>query len=126
MKRIWIALAILGGIFGASLLGAQWLDGFTGQLTGLLERSEQAAQAGDWDTAAALTDQAQRTWQRHSGGLHVVLRHSDIDQVHISFVEAGRLLRSQELGEYTAANARLMVQLDLLREAEQLTLQNLF
>lgn len=125
MKRLWIALAILLGIFGASLLSAHWLSGFTGQLTQLLERSEQAARAGDWEAAAALTGQAARNWQQRSGGLHVVLRHADIDQVHISFEEVQQLLDSRELGEYTAANARLMVQLGLLCEAEQFTVQNL-
>ena len=34
------------------------------------------------------------------------------------------LLSSQEYGEYAAANARLMTQISLLSEAEQLTLKN--
>ena len=101
MKRLWIALAILLGIFGASLLSAHWLSGFTGQLTQLLERSEQAAKEGDWQAAAALTGQAARNWQQRSGGLHVVLRHADIDQVHISFEEVQQLLDSRELGEWS-------------------------
>ena len=126
MKRLWIALAILVAIFGASLLSAHWLDGFTGRLTGLLDHADQAAQVGDWDAASALTAQAARIWQQHSGSLHVVLRHADIDQVHISFEETQKLLDARELGEYAAANARLTIQLGLLREAEQLTLQNLF
>ena len=125
MRRLWIALAILAGIFAASLAGARWLDSFTGTLSGLLENAGQAARAGDWETAAALTSQADRTWQDHSGGLHVLLRHADIDQVHVSFQEVLQLLDRRANEEYAAANARLLVQLFLLREAEQLTLQNL-
>ena len=43
MKRLWIALAILVAIFGASLLSAHWLDGFTGRLTGLLDQHPRTA-----------------------------------------------------------------------------------
>ena len=58
--------------------------------------------------------------------LHVLLRHADTDQIYAGFQETLALLESQEYGEYAAANARLVTQIELLSEAEQLTLKNVF
>ena len=125
MKRLWIALAILLFLFGATLLHVSYLGRLTRELTALLAEAERQAEAGHWEQAGELTRQAQSYWDAQKGYLYVVLRHSDTDQVHIGFREVLEFIYCQEGGEYSAANAKLVAQIELLHEMEALTLQNL-
>ena len=82
------------------------------------------AETGDWEEAHVLTEQALTQWQSRDSYLHILLRHSDTDQIYTGFQEVLEFLTCQEAGEYSAANARLMTQISLLYEAEQFTLKN--
>ena len=126
MKRLWIALALLGAIFAGTLLHIRSLHGFTDRLSALLEQAEELAEAERWEQAAALTVQARDIWTDRDVYLHVLLRHGDTDSIYTVFRETLALLESREYGEYAAANARLRTQIELLYEAEQLTLKNIF
>ena len=126
MKRLWIAAILLCALLGATLANAWYLGHLTGELTAALEESEALAEAGDWAGAQAATEAAFRRWNNHETYLHILLRHSDTDQIYAGFQETLALLESREYGEYAAANARLVTQIELLSEAEQLTLKNVF
>lgn len=125
MKRLWIALALMGVLLGGTLAHTISLQGFTGGLTGALEEAQTLAQADDWDRARTLTEQSLQTWRERDVYLHVLLRHADTDQIYAGFQEVLALLESGEYGEYAAANARLITQIGLLSEAEQLNLKNI-
>ena len=124
MKRLWIAALLLAVLFGATLCNNLYLRGFTGALNTLLEQAEARAEPGDWEEAHVLTEQALTQWQSRDSYLHILLRHSDTDQIYTGFQEVLEFLTCQEAGEYSAANARLMTQISLLYEAEQFTLKN--
>lgn len=126
MKRLWVAAILLAAVFGATLCNTVYLRGFTGELNALLEQAQRQAEAECWPQALELTEQALQTWQARDVYLHVLLRHSDTDQIYASFREVEQYIASQERGEYSAANARLLTQISLLSEAEQLTLKNVF
>ncbi len=124
MKRLWIAVILLLAMLGATLANAWYLGRLTGELTAALERAEAQAEAGDWPGARAATEEAFRRWNGHETYLHIMLRHADTDLIYAGFQEALEYLDCREAGEYSAANARLMLRLGLLSEAERLTLKN--
>lgn len=124
MKRLIFASAMLAAIFCAVLCSGRFLAQFTGSLSNLLTQAEQSAEQGDWADAEVLTRQARAQWERQDLRLHITLRHADIDQIHTAFQEVLEFITCQEAGEYSAANARLIAQLGLLCEAEQLSLKN--
>ena len=119
MKRIGIALAILILLFSATLLHSTSIEVFSSDLTALLEAAEENAEQGDWTGAKELT-------QNRDFYLHITLRHSETDSVYMAFREVSEFIECQEGGEYSAANAKLIAGLELLAEAEQLTLKNIF
>ena len=125
MKRVWIALAILAAILCATLYHSAYLNSFTQDLTALLEAAEAEAETGNWDKAQALTQAARDKWVRRGQYLHITLRHDVTDDIYTGFREVWEFLECQEGGEYSAANARLIAGLELLSEAEHLTLQNI-
>lgn len=126
MKRLWIALALLAALLCGTLLHTWSLRGFTQGLTDSLDQAQALTRADRWEEARSLTEDTLQTWRDRDVYLHVLLRHADTDQIYAGFQETLALLDSQEYGEYAAANARLITQIELLSEAEQLTLKNVF
>lgn len=124
MKRILIACAILLLLFSAALAHSFYISSFTGELTALLEAAEVNAENNDWASAETLTQTARERWGSADAYLHILLRHSETDAVYTGFREVAEFIQCQEGGEYSAANARLIAELELLAEAEQLTLKN--
>ena len=124
MKRLWIAALLLAVLFGATLCNNLYLRGFTGALNTFPFLSTFATSGRIFIRCRVLTEQALTQWQSRDSYLHILLRHSDTDQIYTGFQEVLEFLTCQEAGEYSAANARLMTQISLLYEAEQFTLKN--
>lgn len=126
MKRFWIAVGIIMLLASAAMVNVWYLGCFTETLSKTLEQAQQLAEDGDAEQAAALTLQAQDAFNQKSFYLHVTLSHRDIDDIETSFGEVLEYLRLGDTGsKYTSANAKLLTQLCLLAEAEQLTLKNI-
>lgn len=126
MKRAWIAGAVLSLLFACTLWSGLRLERFTGDLADSLHRAQSYAQTGDWDAAGRTTEGAFRRFRERAFSLHITLRHSDIDAAETAFQEVEQLLAHRErLGEYAAANARLIAQLELLAESERFSLHNI-
>lgn len=125
MKRVWIACAILLAIFSATILHGVHIASFTRELTTLLESAEASAEAEDWDRAAELTQTAWDKWDQKALYLHVTLHHDETDQIYTGLREVTEFIQCREGGEYSAANARLIANLELMAEAEQLNVKNI-
>lgn len=124
MKRVWIAVAILLAILAGTMAHSFYLTSFTRNLIVLLEQAEASAEQEDWEAAAKLTQNVWDRWQTKDLYLHVALRHDETDAVYSGLREVTEFIQCQEGGEYSAANARLIANLELLAEAEQLSLKN--
>ena len=127
MRRLLISAALIALLAALSGLHIWHLNGFTGQLAGLLTMAQEQVERENWEEAARLTHEARDRWMEHEGYLHITLRHSDTDAIQISMDEALAFLEGGEKqpAEYAAVNARLLTQLGLLAEAELPTLTNL-
>lgn len=126
MKNLWIAAGILAAMCIAAGANVLYLCTLTGELTGALEQAQALAEEDGWSAAAQVTAGARARFQERVFYLHVTLRHEDIDEVELSFGEVEQLLAHRErLGEYAAANARLITRLELLAESEHFTLLNI-
>ena len=125
MKRLWFSLALLAAVCTATMVNSFYLSRFTLELTDLLTQAETQGKGGNWQAADELTRQAQQRWESHRMYLHTTLRHADIDNVHLYFLQSKAFLEQEKLGEYSAANAALIGHLTLLREQEEFTLENI-
>ena len=126
MRRLFLSLVLLAALFCLALYNTYYLEFYTQELTTLLKQAEFCAADGDWDAAADKTEAALDKWSTHETYLHMVQQHQDTDAVLLSFKEVQQLIVHQEDGgEYSAANARLITQIELLYEMEQFNLKNL-
>ena len=125
MKRLWTAAAILLLLLAACLASARYAGALTSGLTGRLEQAQEVAAQGDWEEAARLSREAFQLWQDHEFYLHVLRRHGDTDQIYRAFRALEQYLALEESDQYTAANADLIAQLELLSEMEQPSWENI-
>ena len=126
MKRLWAASAILAVLLGGTLWNAWYAERLTGGMIQQLKQAQERTAQGDWEGAAELSGKAFQRWQDHRLYLYVLMRHSDVDQVLTSFRALEQYLALEETDQYTAANAELITQLELLAEMEQPSLVNIF
>lgn len=125
MKRGWLAAALLALMVGLAFWHMTALGDLTGELGACLKRAEELAEQGDWSGAAQMTEAASRRWDSKHFYLHATLEHDLTDNIAVSFAETLELIECQEVGEYSAANARLIEQLELLGEMERPLPENL-
>ena len=126
MRRFWISLTVLFVLFCLTIYNTHYLKAYTEELTVLLNQAGLCAADGDWDAAYDKTEAALDRWNSHETFLHAVFLHQDTDEILLSFQEVKQLIIYQEDGgEYSAANARLITQIGLLYEMEQLNWKNL-
>lgn len=124
MNRLFAALAILTLLLAGSLYNAWYVQSLTDSMANQLEQAQQFARWSQWEEAAHLTRQVYQNWQGHHFYLHTVMRHSDTDQILRQFRSVLEYLSIREWDQYTAANADLIAQLQLLAEMEQASLVN--
>ena len=124
MKRLLIASALLALLLTGTAAHARFLRGLTDTLSAQLEQAQVLAREDRWTEALSRTVEARRCWQDHRLYLYVVTRHGDADEICRSFETVLRLLEQRSITEYVQVNTDLVVQLNLLAEAEQPTLAN--
>ncbi len=126
MRRLWIAVMILLILVIASVWNTEAIRDRTESVIVLLEQAEASLEAGDRETALALTEQAGSEWEAYDLFFQIVFSHSAADQVSMGFCDALAYLRDDETGgEYSAANSVLILRLQMMMQMERLTLGNL-
>jgi len=124
MRRLWIAVALLAVMLGGTLGNAWYLGGVIDGYQRRLTTAQDLAGRGAWEQAEQLTSQVYQDWQDRDSYFYILMRHVDTDAIYLTFQEVREYLKLEEMDQYTAANARLVAQLGLLAEMEQLTLKN--
>ncbi len=124
MKRLWTAAGLVLVLLACALLNAWYAQRLTGSLWERLERAQALVEEERWEEAEALTRQVCEEWEGHHLYFHVVMRHTDTDQILRTFRSVLQYLKLQEMDQYAAANADLVTQLQLLAEMEQASLAN--
>ena len=125
MKRLVIAVCVIILLMTAMAFHVRHLEKLTGELIHELERASACTAAADWSNAKDAAEHVMETWERHSFYLHVTLRHEDIDEIRTSMREMLAYLDSREdRAECMTVAARIINLLELLLEAEQLTVKN--
>ncbi len=126
MSRLWVSLAILAGMVCLLGINVWHLTETTESLTDDLVQASEAASRGDWATAETLSQTVREAWNTQMPYLRLVQSHAGVNEIAILLDEAVARLKSQDLGEYTATNARILRNLEVLRDLERFSVENLF
>ncbi len=126
MKRELAAAGLLLLLILAAVWNIRRADFLTGQIGRNLERSEQAAERGDFTLAQTAAENALTLWRNERGYTSVFLRHPDLDAVADAFFDLEELLLQQDREALAAGYARLRYHLETLDWMEHLSLGTLF
>ena len=119
MKRFWLSFGVLVVMLGAALGNAVYVDTVADSVTGSLREAEELADRGEWGQARELTRQCFGRWEDCRTYLHIVSRHSDLDEILVSFRSVLQYLELEEMDQYAAENRELVTHIELLAEMEQ-------
>ena len=119
MKRFWLSFGVLAVMLCAALGNAVYVDTVADAVTGSLRTAEELADRGEWGQARELTRQCFGRWEDCRTYLHIVSRHSDLDEILVSFRSVLQYLELEEMDQYAAENRELVTHITLLAEMEQ-------
>ena len=119
MKRFWLSFGGLVVMLCAALGNAAYVDAVADAVTGGLRTAEELADRGEWGQARELTRQCFGRWEACRTYLHIVSRHSDLDEILVSFRSVLQYLELEEMDQYAAENRELVTHIELLAEMEQ-------
>ena len=119
MKRVWLSFGVLVVMLGAALGNAAYVEAVADAVTGGLRTAEELADRGEWGQARELTRQSFGRWEDCRTYLHIVSRHSDLDEILVSFRSVLQYLELEEMDQYAAENRELVTHIELLAEMEQ-------
>ena len=119
MKRFWLSFGVLVIMLSAALGNAVYVDTVADSVTGSLRAAEELADRGEWGQARELTRQSFGRWEDCRTYLHIVSRHSDLDEILVSFRSVLQYLELEEMDQYAAENRELVTHIELLAEMEQ-------
>lgn len=126
MKKELFAVVLLALILGLSVLNTCAIKGLCGDLSDLVERSSNAADAGDWDSSARLLDSAMSLWREREGYTHCVLRHSDIETLTEAFYELSEHISTKDAPAAYSASELVKEHLDSIVKMETINLGSIF
>ena len=126
MRQFWVSIVILAGMIFLLGINSRHLTETTESLTDHLVQVSEAANQGDWSKAEKLSQTVRDGWRTKMPYLRLVQSHASINEIAILLDEAMARLNSQDLGEYTATNARILRNLEALCDLERLSVENLF
>ena len=125
MKRLWIGISLLVGIFILGLWTSSRLNRIHTHISDQLAASAQAAQRGQWEQADELAEQANEKWQRHWKFSAALADHTVLDEIDGFFAQAKVYRQNRDDVAYAATCARLSKNIEALQEGHRLTWWNL-
>ena len=124
MKPFFIACLILVSLFVAGLMNCRTVTHLSDSIETQLSYSQAAAQSGRWDEVGDALHNAAETWQEHKTYLHVTLDHSDIEETEALFADICQYAAQEDVHKYCTSAERLTVQLEHLKETQQISIKN--
>lgn len=125
MNRFWIGVGLLLALLGASLWAMFAMDHSHGEISDTLQRSAEAAQAGNWEQADRLSHSANHQWEENWRFSAAMSDHTALDEIDSIFAQAEVYRQSRNAADYAAACARLAKLIEALEEGHDLSWWNL-
>ena len=125
MKREAVAAGLLFLLLLGTALHLRCTDRLIAAVERDLDRTEQAAQRGDYEAALESLESARSLWNEHRSYAQAFFRHPDLDALQDAFASLEQLLR-QEDPAWPAALTLLRYHLEALGDMEHPSIRTIF
>lgn len=122
MKREWIALGIILAILSFSIFNANYVAQKTELFRSDLHAAQDYYDSGDRQQAASKVTDSLLGWLRWHKYAHIMLRHSEVDNVTDSYYDLLSALEDSEEKVTDAAFDKVTQKLHNISDMEQMTL----
>lgn len=126
MKKMYLGIAIIAVLFGASLFNVGYLDGKIGELLGYVQLSEQQAEENNFASAAETLQEAMDMWNSMGGYTHVFIRHSEIDNTTDAFCDLMSALSAADEGAAVGGYEKITCHLQSISDMEHVSIGSIF
>ena len=124
MKACWIPVGLLAVILGFSLWAGRYVQLRTDHWIALLENTDQAAAAEDWEEAERRLLDAYQDWDSSQTFFHTIISHDELDEAETLFVGAAAVCQERDDADFHLMLAQLTAQLRLLAETQSVSIKN--
>ena len=121
MKRLYIGAALLAVMLAGGVVLTAAFTALHEPLGETLRQAQEAAAAGDWETAAELTAQAKNRWEKHRHFVAAVADHEPLEEMDSLFARLEVLCRLREEDEFAADCAELSRLCEAMAESQRVT-----
>lgn len=125
MRTLIILTLILAAFLGLSTWGYYYIDGTARDMTGHINKSEQAAASNDWTTAQDEITQMFDKWQKTKSVWTLLVDHEEMDNIDTAVSRVKQALKTKDQVETRAGLAELKMFIEHIPEKEALTLENI-
>lgn len=125
MKRIVIALSIIGILFTLSIISLVYLENLHGELTGLLEESYDYAVQDQPEKALESCEKVFEMWHKNEPYLISFIHHDELDEITIVTARLMPLIQNGEKAEFLAEVKKAMVLVEHINVSEKPLLKNI-
>lgn len=126
MKKEIIVGLLLVLLFAAALVNIHFLNRLTDDIIELVEASEQNAEAGNWNEAAAKAEEAAAKWAENNSYTHIVLRHSEINAATDAMYELLKEIYSENTGGVKGAAKGVTEHMTSIASIEEIKFGSIF
>lgn len=118
MRFFYWGVGILLLCLALCIVSTSLLSRDTQTAAAILQEAQNAAEAGDFVSAARLTGQAREFWESRRGFFGMVVRHAEADQINTTFRALQSYAEQGVRGEFAPTCAGLIEQIRHLAEME--------
>lgn len=126
MKKELTAMALLVLLCCGAAFNIRHINSFTGEISACLERSEAAAQAGDFQGALEALDECIGLWDGQHSYTNVFIRHPELDASYESLFEIQELLFQEDGRAAASAYSQMRYRLECIAYMEKPSLGSIF
>lgn len=123
-KSLLIPAAVLAVVLGFCAWNGAAMAERTFRWREELKEADRLAQAGKWDSAAAVLEEGYAGWSRSQTYLHIVTSHDAVDDAEAMYRRAMAFAEREEDSELRAELADLQAQLEMIAEMEEFSIRN--
>lgn len=125
MKAFYIPTALLTAILCFSLWAGHYVRQQSDTWTDQLEYAALSAQKDDWAGADSIIQTVYADWNKQQLLFYTVMDHAELDEAQALFVGSFAACREQDSEDFHILLAQLSLQLQLLAEAQDISIKNI-
>lgn len=121
MKRLWVGIGCLTVILAMGIFLSLAFGKLHGPLAEDLRQAGALAEAGDWESARALSSRCRTDWERYRNWVSAFADHEPVEEMEARFARLEVYAAAREQADFSALCAQLAAMAEAMGDSQRLT-----